>query len=210
MRPKVTVYAGEALIRRHKEHLEDMIRIQKKKTEIKESIPHVILSPPVARRFIEKYLLENLNAEKIFNRQSAFRLEDVTRQQPRFHERFSLLHNPCRAMHTGSFPMDKQGIPAKILPFIEKGRLINAVVSLRGAKQSGWQPTALANPDSLILQGDREENLYDFIREAENAFLVTSVPGLHTQDSGRGIIPLQYPTALSSGTGKCAVPPKLY
>ncbi len=180
-------------IRSHLKHLEEMIRIQRQKTEIKENIPVVILSPSVSQRFADKYLLENLNAEEIDNRRSAFRPEEFAEHRQRFHQTFGLLHNPCRTMHAGSYPLDRQGICAKPVCFIEKGRLENAQVSLRGARQTGWNPTPLATPDSLILQGSGEENLQDFIRTSENAYLITSVLGLHTQDSGRGDYSLAVP-----------------
>ncbi|MEE4359005.1 MAG: metallopeptidase TldD-related protein [Desulfococcaceae bacterium] len=73
---------------------------------------------------------------------------------------------------------------------------------MRGSKQTGWKPTPLANPDSLILQGSKTENLHDCIRESESAFLVTSVLGLHTQDSGRGDYSLAVPHGIVIRNGE--------
>jgi predicted Zn-dependent protease len=189
-------------IARQLSHLEEMIRIMRNRVPLDDKIPMIILSPPAAQNFIGKYFLENLRAETIYDRRSAFRTEDFKARRQRFHETFTLIHDPCRPLHAGSYRMDHQGIAAKPVYFIQNGRLTQAQVTLKAARQTGWEPTPLANPESLMITAAGDENLHDFIQKTERAYLVHSVLGLHTQDAGRGDYSVAVPHGIVIRDGK--------
>lgn len=153
----------------------------------------VILLPSVAQAFVDKYLFENLSAEKIHAGRSAFRCEDIVANANRFHETWSVIHDPCRPMHIGSYPMDPQGLEARQVPFIQNGVLMNADVSLKGARLTGWPATPTASAESMILSGAFKADISDYIQTIENGYLIPNVLGGCTRRMPDGeIIPWRF------------------
>jgi predicted Zn-dependent protease len=183
-------------------YLAEMVSIQRNRVSPSGTPAVVILLPSVALAFVDKYLLENLSAEKIHAGRSAFRCEDIDARTHRFHETWSVIHDPCRFMHIGSYPMDGQGLAARRIPLIQNGVLMNGDVSLKGARLTGWPATPAAGADSLILSGAFKADLSDYIRTIEYGYLIPNVLGLHTQDSGRGDYSVAVPHGILIQNGR--------
>ncbi len=183
-------------------HLSEMVAVLRKRIDAPPPTNNVILLPPIALRFVDHYLVTNLDAERIHEGRSAFRAEDLAQEKPLFHESLSLTHDPCRPFSAGSYPMDGQGLGARAVDLIRCGRLAGAHVSLRGARQTGWAPTPCLSPEGLVLKGASSSELFETIKKTEIGFVVQSALGLHTQDPGRGDYSVAVPHGILILDGK--------
>lgn len=183
-------------------HLEDIVRVLRNRQTSPSDVSTVVFLPPLALRFVSHFLLSNLDAERIFEGRSAFQLEKIDSDKPLFHTSFGLCHNPCRPMHSASFPMDSQGLASRTVQLIDGGTIRNVAVTLRGARQTGWKPNPSVKKEALIPTGGSTMDLFQFLEDTDSAFVAGSVLGLHTQDPGRGDYSVAVPHGILICGGK--------
>lgn len=183
-------------------YLAEMVSILRNRVSQSDTPTVIILLPSVAQAFVNKYLLENLSAEKIYTGRSAFRYEDIVTRTNRFHETWSVIHDPSRLMHIGSYSMDEQGLAARRIPLIQNGELMNADVSLKGSRLTGWPATPTVSADNLIISGALHADLSTYLQTVGNGYLIPNVLGLHTQDAGRGDYSVAVPHGILIQNGR--------
>jgi predicted Zn-dependent protease len=183
-------------------HLQQMLGHFRNRQTFAHQPTTVILMPAVARRFVSHYLLANLSAERIFDGRSVFSLQDFAARVPFIHPTLHLIHDPCQPWKSGSYPMDAQGIPARVVPLIVNGRLVHPCVSLKGAKQTGLPPTPRATETSTVFQSSCPQNLWDYLGTVQTGYMVGQVLGMRTQDATSGHYSLSAPHGLVIQDGR--------
>jgi PmbA protein len=162
----------------------------------------VILHPHVARSFFLTYLVGNLSGESVWNRQSAFRIEQFRDRERVAREDLSFSLDPLVPMSAGSFRFTTEGVPARRGDYLRAGRLASPILDLKYAGRFGMEPLPAPPAIESIAFEARE-------RPAESAayaaigrgLLVLQVLGLHTQDATSGEFSLPAPLSLAVRSG---------
>jgi len=158
----------------------------------------VLLHPRVVESFLSAYLLANIQGERIFHGQSAFRIDQFGSAERVFGESFSMTLEPSLPMDPGSFVFTVEGVPARPLAYVEAGRLAHPILDLKYARRLGRDPVpGPVSADSLRLSGGTPLGDEEALRNARRGVLVLSVLGLHTQDPTRGDFSISAPQTLA-------------
>lgn len=158
----------------------------------------VLLHPDVVESLLSHYLLANLHGERIYHGQGAFRIEQFGAPEGVLSPALSLCLEPSVPMDTGSFRFTAEGVPARPLAYVEKGRLVNPILDLKYAKRFRRDPVpGPASAESLRLTGPEPVSRDEAIRAVPRGVLVLSLLGLHTQDSTRGDFSISAPQTLA-------------
>lgn len=162
----------------------------------------LLVHPTVVESLVSTYLLGNLHGERIFHGQSAFRIEQFGSPETVFAPDLALRLDPSVPMDIGSYRFTTEGVPARPLPYIEQGRLVNPILDLKYAKRlrRGPVPGPIAF-DSLRFEGRPPVAESEALRLIPRGVLVLSLLGLHTQDTTRGDFSVAAPQSLAIRSG---------
>ncbi|HEY0738806.1 MAG TPA: metallopeptidase TldD-related protein [Herpetosiphonaceae bacterium] len=157
----------------------------------------VVLHPNVAYNLFSFFVWGNLGGSAIFHGQSPFRIED-------FHERRQILRDdltvsiePWEPLGIGSFGYTSEGVPSTPTTYIDHGRLTQPVLDLKYARRLNLSPnTPPGNEESVRIQAATESTWQELQPQLDEAILVLSVLGLHTQDRTSGNYSLSTSQAL--------------
>lgn len=168
--------------------------------------PQVLLTPSLTRQFLGYFLLQNLSMQAILNGASAFTREQLDAHAQIFHPSLNITDHPRRDEHPSAFRLCQRGQAPLERPLIAEGRLVAADISLRAATQGGMEPTATSLTENWIIDGPEPPELLltqdRLLESVEEAVLVYSVLGLHTQDHVHGAYSLGVPRALVVRSGR--------
>jgi PmbA protein len=156
----------------------------------------VVLLPGTAQAFFGHFLLGNLEGEAVANGQSAWRSDDFSAQRQVFGSDLQLDYDPLEDWRPWSYRVDRSGLPAERRAFVREGRLVSPVVSLKAAKQLSCLPSPAPPSSGLRVTAGRGADLDAYVASLDDAVLVHSVLGMHTQDRARGAYSLSVPRAL--------------
>lgn len=156
----------------------------------------VILMPGVAASFLGHFVLRNLNGEAIANKSSAWGPADFESKKSVFGDDLTIRYDPTVDWLSRSYQMDARGLMAEPKVFVEGGKLSSPVVSLKAARQLSCLPSPVPSSSGLSIEAGRRAELEAAIAELDDAVIVPSVLGMHTQDAVRGNYSLSVPNAL--------------
>lgn len=147
----------------------------------------IILMPSVTDAFLNKYLLTNLDGQRVLNGSSAFSLEQFASQARLFHPDFTLVVDPTRPLSPGAYQLTREGVPTRRFTLIDEGRLQTPLLDLKHAKKCGRAPTPYPRGGSSFEWGTGPKpSLEALVAGLDRALVVHQMLGLHTQDSTRG------------------------
>jgi len=163
----------------------------------------VLLHPHVVERYALSTLLHNLSGSTIANDEGHFRRELFGAPEPALRPDLGLTLDPLAPLRSGSYRFTSEGVPAARCVFVERGRLLRPMASLKYAKRLGVEPTPIAySMDTLRLEAARVLTFEQALAAAGDGVLVLSVLGVHTQDSASGDFSLSAPQALAIRGGR--------
>lgn len=163
----------------------------------------VVLHPDVAYSLFNFFVWGNLGGSSIYHGQSPFRIED-------FHDRKQILRDdllvtvePWQPLGIGSFGYTSEGLPSAPTIYIDHGRLTQPVLDLKYARRLNLTPTTPpGGEESVQIHADTESAWHELQPQLDEAILVLSVLGMHTQDRTSGNYSLSTSQALLIREGK--------
>ncbi|HEX3045213.1 MAG TPA: metallopeptidase TldD-related protein [Bacillota bacterium] len=164
----------------------------------------LIFPPSMFEAFLSYYLISNLYGGLVINRQSRFSLADFQNRRPVLREDLNLEVNVLLPYRSFSYPCTSEAAPGGSLTFIAGGRLQTPILNLKYAKKAGLNPTPIPNGGKgFFLKSASSAGTWEqLISETENALIVYSILGLHTQDSSSGVFSLTADQCLLVKNGK--------
>lgn len=147
----------------------------------------VVLHPDVAYSMFSAYVWGNLSGSAIFHGQSAFHSDDFRSRRQVFRPDLTVTVDPWQPLSPGSFMYTSEGIPSAPTTYIDAGRLVQPVLDLKYGRRLGLSATTPpGNEHGVHLRADDEIEWAVLQPELDDAILVLSVLGLHTQDRSSG------------------------
>lgn len=161
-------------------------RLLRKEAKLTAGLQPVVFWPFIAEAMLNKYVLANLDGQRVLNGQGAFGLEQFTGREGVFHPSFSLAIDPLQPLSPGAYELTREGVPAQKLTLIDQGKLQTPLLDLKHAKKAGLVPTPFPRGgSSLRIQGPSRP-FDELVKGLERGLIVYQILGLHTQDSARG------------------------
>jgi PmbA protein len=147
----------------------------------------LLLPPDIFEALLSLFLMTNLYGSLVVNRQSRFTAEDFQQQRQILRTDLDLYANPLQPYRSFAYNCTSEGVPAQQQTFVQNGRLLTPILSLKYAKKIGMPPTALPGGSGFFLRSSRPQPTWEeLIGQTERGLIVYSVLGLHTQDAGSG------------------------
>jgi PmbA protein len=157
----------------------------------------VVLHPDVAYSLFSYYVWGNLSGSAIYHGQSPFRIEDFRAGQQVFRDDLSVTVDPWLPLGPGSFMYTSEGLPSAPVTYLDHGRLTQPVLDLKYARRLELAATTPPGGEqSVQIQAGEELPWEQFQGDLDDAILVLSVLGLHTQDRTSGNYSLSTSQAL--------------
>ncbi len=157
----------------------------------------VVLHPDVAYSLFSFYVWGNLGGSAIYHGQSPFRIEDFRRGQQVFRDDLTVRVDPWQPLGPGSFMYTSEGLPSAPVTYIDRGRLTQPVLDLKYARRLALAPTTPPGSEqSVLIEAGDVSDWEMLLGELDDAILVLSVLGLHTQDRTSGNYSLSTSQAL--------------
>jgi PmbA protein len=151
----------------------------------------LLLPPDTFEALLSHFLMTNLYGSLVVNRQSRFTVADFLERRPVLREDLDLFIDPVQPYRSFSYNCTSEGVPARQQRFVQNGRLITPVLSLKYAKKIGMEPTALPGGGRLFLRSNRPQPSWDeLVGQTKRGLIVYSILGLHTQDASSGLFSL--------------------
>lgn len=147
----------------------------------------VVLHPSVAYSLFSYYVWGNLGGSAVFHGQSPFTIQDFHDNRQLFREDLTVRVDPWVAMGPGSFMYTSEGLPSAPITYIDQGRITQPVVDLKYARRLGLQPTTPPGSEQSVQITAAELMPWQTLQTTlDDAIVVLSVLGLHTQDRSSG------------------------
>ena len=146
----------------------------------------VLLTPFIAEAMLNKYVLTNLDGQRVLNGQSAFSIEQFSRQEAVFHPDFGLAVDPLKPLSPGAYALTREGVPARRFSLVDGGRLQTPLLDLKHAKKAGLAPTPFPRGASSLRLSGPGGTFDEVVQGLERGLIIYQILGLHTQDSARG------------------------
>jgi PmbA protein len=163
----------------------------------------VVLHPDVAYSLFSFYVWGNLGGGAIFHHQSPFTAEDFRNNRPVFRNDLLVTVEPWQPLGVGSFAYTSEGVPSAPATYIERGRLTQPILDLKYGRRLGMLPsTPPSSPYNVRITTDTETTWDELQPQLDQAILVLSVLGLHTQDRSSGNYSLATSQAIHLRNGK--------
>lgn len=157
----------------------------------------VILHPDVAYSLFNFFVWGNLGGSSIYHGQSPFRIEDFHEGKQVLREDLRVTIEPWEPLGIGSFGYTSEGLPSAPTTYIDHGRLTQPVLDLKYARRLNLTPTTPpGGEESVRMQAATETGWHELQPQLDEAILVLSVLGLHTQDRSSGNYSLSTSQAL--------------
>jgi PmbA protein len=165
----------------------------------------VVLHPDVAYSLFGYYVWGNLSGSAVFHGQSPFRAEDFSGHRCVFRPDLNVAVDPWQPLGPGSFMYTSEGLPSAPSIYIEHGCVTQPVLDLKYARRLGLQPTTPPGSEHSVHITAESEEAWDEVQpQLDEAILVLSVLGLHTQDRSSGNYSLSTSQALLIRDGEIA------
>ncbi len=159
-----------------------------------------LLHPDVVDRLVISTLLHHLDAATVAHGESRFAAAQFGSGEAVLREDLSVRIDPRIPLRAGSYRFTAEGIPAAECVYVERGRLVTPVATLKYAHRLGIVPTPSPHgSDVLFLEAGERLGLDDALGSAGASALVLNVLGVHTQDSSSGHFSLSAPQVLRLG-----------
>ncbi|MDA8228567.1 MAG: metallopeptidase TldD-related protein [Desulfitobacterium hafniense] len=163
----------------------------------------VVLAPSVVDEMLGQFIVPNFWGQSILEGQSAYTQDKFSSNQKVFAEGSSLYIDPLRPFEWGSYMLTQEGIPAQHTVLVNNGELITPILRVKDARRWGGKPTAIPQGTSGLYLVNKDETEWDsLLKEVEDAVLVLSVLGLHTQNSVTGNYSMSAPQSLRVENGR--------
>jgi PmbA protein len=147
----------------------------------------VVLHPNVAYSLFSYYVWGNLGGSAVYHGQSPFSIGDFHDNRQLFRADLSVHVDPWVAMGPGSFMYTSEGLPSAPITYIDQGRLTQPVVDLKYARRLDLSPTTPPGSEQSVQISAAEITPWQIFQTGlDDAILVLSVLGLHTQDRSSG------------------------
>ncbi len=159
----------------------------------------VILDPYVFSGLFEHFIVTNLEASSIYYKQSAYTKEDFTNNKNIAPSQLSLKVLPRKKMNYYARNYSEVGwVYPDEFEFIKDGQLVSPISDHRFANLIEVDPTPPINSLRLAEFGDIEKSMdyEEQIKDVENGIIITTMLGLHTQDSNTGDFSLVCPKSI--------------
>jgi PmbA protein len=157
----------------------------------------VVLHPDVAYSLFNFFVWGNLGGASIFHGQSPFRIEDFQQRTQVFRDDLMVTVEPWQPLGIASFGYTSEGLPSAPTSYIDQGRLTQPVLDLKYARRLGLLPTTPpGGEESVWIRAATEREWNTLQPQLDEAILVLSVLGLHTQDRSSGNYSLSTSQAL--------------
>lgn len=146
----------------------------------------VVLWPSAAEALWSKYVLGNLEGQRVLAGGSAFGLEQFADAAALFHPSLSFGIDPLRPLGAGSYDVSGEGVPACAFTFIDEGHLVSPLLDLKHARKAGLAPTPWPRGASSHVLPPATLGFDDLVASLDRGLLVYQILGLHTQDGASG------------------------
>jgi PmbA protein len=164
------------------------------------AIAPVLLHPDVVEEFVIAALLHNLDGTAVAHGTGAFRREQFAAGATVLREDLSLRHDPLVPLASGAYRFTQEGLPARAVTFIDRGRLVSPLLDLKYARRLGLAPTpAPSAMDTVFLEGRGLLPYDEALSQADGGGLVLGVLGVHTQDFTSGDFSMSAPQTIAIG-----------
>jgi len=185
------------------ESCENAVRLKSNEEGFAGGTLPVLLHPRVAEGFFATYVLGNFSGERIWNRQSAFRIEQFRERALVFREDLTVRLEPLVPYGPGSYPFTSEGVPARRVDYIVSGKLAFPILDLKYARRFGMEPVPPpATIESLAVESCEEIPSEKALQEMGRGLLVLGILGLHTQDAASGDFSLSAGQSLAVRGGR--------
>lgn len=165
----------------------------------------VVLHPSVAYSLWGYYLWGNMGGSSIYHGQSPFSAADFAERRQILRDDISVAIDPWQPLDSGSFMYTSEGLPSAPITYIERGRIQQPIVDLKYARRLGLPPTTPPGSGSTVRFTARSIDTWETLQpQIDDALLVLSVLGLHTQDRTSGNFSLTASQALLIRDGTIA------
>lgn len=163
----------------------------------------VILHPDVAGSLWGYYVWGNLGGSTVYHGQSPFTLQAFQEREQIFRSDLNVQVDPWQAMTPGAFRYTGEGVPSAPITYIDGGRLQQPIVDLKYARRLNLPPTTPPGGAQSVQITIADETTWDaLLPQLDDAILVLSVLGLHTQDRSSGNYSLSTSQALLIRNGE--------
>lgn len=161
-------------------------RLLRREAKVAPGAQPILLTPFVAEAMLNKYVLGNLDGQRVLNGQSAFSLAQFSQHEAVFHPAFSLAVDPLTPLSPGSYALTREGVPARRVSLVSEGRLQTPLLDLKHAKKAGLAPTPFPRGASSLRIGGPSASFDEVVKGMESGLIIYQILGLHTQDGARG------------------------
>lgn len=158
----------------------------------------VLFMPKVFTSLFEYFFVHNILGSQIYSNGSAYRLEDFGSKVVAS-KGFDVTLYPRREMSLEAQNFTGEGwINPEEFTFVKSGKLLTPVTSMRYANLLKLKTTPLYSSAKLIDFGSIESDstIEEVMHSAGDCVLITSLLGLHTQDSSTGDFSLVCPHSI--------------
>jgi PmbA protein len=165
----------------------------------------VVLHPDVAYALFSFYVWGNLSGSAVFHGQSPFGIDAFRAGQQIARDDFSVHVDPWQPLGPASFRYTGEGVPSAPITYLDRGRLKQPIVDLKYARRLDILPTTPPGSERSIRMELADETRWAaLLPQLDDAILVLSVLGLHTQDRSSGNYSLSTSQALRIRNGALA------
>jgi PmbA protein len=165
----------------------------------------VLLNPRTFIELLDTFLISNIVAGSIYNKDSAFNMKSFEKNQIVGNKDFNIITEPKRSMSIGASNFSEIGwtYPKKET-FIKDGKLIKPISNHRYANLLNIDPTPPISSYKLIDLGDIEspQSIEQSVEKIENGLYIQVLLGVHTVNKSTGDFSLVAPNAVIIGNGE--------
>ncbi|MGE5557159.1 MAG: metallopeptidase TldD-related protein [Bacillota bacterium] len=147
----------------------------------------IVFTPQLVEDFLDHYFLSNLNGSLVANRRAAFSWPDFQGNKKVWRGDLSFHIDNTVPGNIGSYHCTSEGAPGGKMDLIRNGCLRQPFLNVKYGQKLGLPPTPQpSNGSGFFLDAERKEDYRAMLAGFDQAVLVFSVLGLHTQDYTSG------------------------
>lgn len=162
----------------------------------------IVFWPSPAEAMINKFVVANLDGQRVLNGGGAFTPAQFEAGEAVFHPGFDFGVDPTKPLSAGSYEISREGVPSRAMRYVEGGRLVTPLLDLKHAKKAGRPATAVPRGSSSFWLPKPAADVETLVGGLERGLIVHQMLGLHTQDSARGSFSLTVAQGLVVEGGK--------
>jgi len=188
------------------------VQLDKKELLSRPAVKNIVLTPSVCESFVNKYILSNLYAKPVVEKQARFSLSDFTSQEKHFRDDISIKFEPdFDEYEINNIPLTYEGVQCAPVYFVKNGRLQTPILDLKYSKKAEMPPTAYLSHDTfqsseykIKIETGEYECVNNILEDMSEGFIIFDVLGMHTQDHTGGDFSISAPHAMVIHEGKPA------